>query len=319
MGNLPLDRVALISIVVQTLLFGVLTTMFGTIIQSSFAKNASKNMRGYAMVLPTVSVIWTFALAHWILDIIRVQLAFIGTQPNPIAYLSDFSTSINAGKSSINLTVTLIADLFMIYRCWVVGDKSYRIILLPSVLWLAGGVAGCVLTRLLFQLHGTDYLVIIGTIAPWITTFLSSTLATNLFCTIYIAYRILRSQLAVRKIQTLQNGLFDVVIIFLESATLYSALLIILLISFQLNYNGQFIFVDSTCATIGITFSMIIISNHNRSQSQSYASSSRSTRDGSRAAAHDTPAVNVSRLVEVISQSDYELDSFSPVKHTSVV
>ncbi|CAK5271738.1 unnamed protein product [Mycena citricolor] len=327
MGNVPLDQISLISMVVQTFLFGIFTAMFGEALRPILSRNVIEK-KSVSLVLPTVSVIWLFALAHWIIDIIRLQLAFLGPHPDPVAFLSDLSTATEVSKIGMNVTVTLVADCFMvggrnlwsskptepllqIYRCWVVAHKSFLVIIVPTALWLAAGVSGSVATRLLFQLH-TDREGFHDNLSPWFTTFFTSTLAANAFCTLYIAYRVLRSQLAVRGSQRLQSPVFCVVIIFLESAALYSIALVALLITFQADTNGQFVIVDSICALIGITFSMIILPTLSRSQSQ--VSGSRSTRPVPRMPAE---GVTVSRLVEVVSD-DYEMNSLPSCKHVGV-
>ncbi|CAK5270857.1 unnamed protein product [Mycena citricolor] len=310
MGNVPLDQITLISMVVQTFLFGIFTAMFGEALRPILSRNVVEK-RNVSLVLPTVSVIWLFALAHWIIDIVRLQLAFLGPRPDPIAFLSDLSTATEVSKIGMNVTVTLLADCFMIYRCWVVAHKSFPVIIVPTALWLAAGVSGSVATRLLFQLH-TDRQGFLNNLSPWFTTFFSATLAANAFCTLYIAYCVFRSQLAVRGSQKLSSPVLSVVIIFLESAALYSIALVALLITFQLDTNGQFVIVDSICALIGITFSMIILPTLSRSQSQ--ASGSRSTRPVPRVAVE---GVSVSRLVEVVSD-DYEMNSLPSCKHVGV-
>ncbi|CAK5270855.1 unnamed protein product [Mycena citricolor] len=316
MVNPSLDQVALISMVTESFLFGVLTTMYAAILRSFLGRKASKNIHRGTRVLPTVSVIWSLAFAHWIIDISRVQIAFLGSHPSdPVAYLSDFSTLIDAAKSVINVTVTLLADWFMIYRCWVIGERSYLIIAIPALLWLSAGVAGSGLTYLLFKLH-TDYMALLEVAGPWIITYLSATLATNLFCTLFVAYRILRSLLAVRTSQRLHSRALGAVIVFLESAALYSAILVAMLVTFLLDYNGQFVLVDCMCALIGITFSMIILPILSPLQSQSTGLIStrvtpRITLEG--------PSITGSRLVEVVSDNDFEMKSLPPSKHTSVV
>ncbi|KAF9459673.1 hypothetical protein BDZ94DRAFT_1267760 [Collybia nuda] len=143
------------------------------------------------------------------------------------------------------------------------------------------------------------------------------TLSTNVVCTALIAYRILKSQVSIRKFRNpgQRSRVYSAFIILLESAGIYSSGLVALVAVYLLNSNGQFIILDVTAQLLGITFSMIILrvalgissSGQTEPSSQSAALSDAGTFRMNRRGV----AVNVSHLVEVNRDLDAHSD-FDP-------
>ncbi|CAK5271753.1 unnamed protein product [Mycena citricolor] len=300
MGNVPLDQVGLVSIIIESLIFGISTAMFAAVLRIVLFQ-ASFRWNSFGLALPVMSLIWILSAGHWVVDIVRIEQAFLH-EPDRIAYLADISDSLEAAKIGIYVTVTLIGDCFMIYRCWVVWRKAYLVVIFPVLLWLCSGISGYGGTHALSLTKQGG--IFLAELVPWITTFFSTSLATNVICTLLIAYRILQSQMAVRNTRVAQSRVMSAMIIFLESAALYSSTLIALLITYQLGSNVQFIIVDLTSPLIGITFNMILL----RLVGERASSAEIST--GPVHASARGEGVNVSRLVEVVRDNGYEMESF---------
>ncbi|CAK5270879.1 unnamed protein product [Mycena citricolor] len=304
MGDVPLDEIGLVSLIIETFLLGIFTTMFATVLRLIVSK-AISNQKTVRIVLPTISLIWLLAISHWILDILRAETAFLH-EPNAAVFFANISSPVEVAKVGLYVTATIIGDGFMIYRTYMIWQRSLRFVALPIVLWIASIVSGYGGTNALYETkQGTQ----LSPLVPWIPTFIALSLATNGYCTILIAYRILRSQFAVRKMNAGNSRMMSIVVVFLESAALYSAELIALLVTHQLELNVQYVVLDATCSLLGITFSMIILPVTGAARG-SEISGSRPVR----VAAPRIEGVNVSRLVEVTTDNVHEMDSFDPVK-----
>ncbi|CAK5267827.1 unnamed protein product [Mycena citricolor] len=305
MGDVPLDEIGLVSLIIETFLMGIFTTMFATVLRLIVTK-AIPSQKTARLVLPTITLIWLLAVSHWILDISRAETAFMH-QPNAAVFFANVSSPVEVAKVVLYVTATLIGDWFMIYRSYKIWQSSLPIVALPIVLWIGSIVSGY---GGAYATHATKQGTELSPVVVWIPTFIALSLATNGYCTILIAYRILRSQFAVRKMNAVNSRMTSLVpeqVVFLESAALYSAELIALLVTHQLEVNVQYVVLDATCSLLGITFSMIILPVTGAKQGSELSGSGRP-------AAPRIEGVNVSRLVEVTTDNVHQMDSFDRVK-----
>ncbi|KAJ7841934.1 hypothetical protein B0H14DRAFT_2315374, partial [Mycena olivaceomarginata] len=81
-------------------------------------------------------------------------------------------------------------------------------------------------------------------LVPWITAWITLTLATNVVCTCLIAYRIVSTARAVRGVRMGRDRLMSTLVVIVESASIYSSTLVALIASYLSGNNGQFVVVD---------------------------------------------------------------------------
>ncbi|KAJ7164440.1 hypothetical protein C8R46DRAFT_312340 [Mycena filopes] len=158
--------------------------------------------------------------------------------------------------------VTPIADAFIIFRTFIVWNGNWLIVVLPILLCAANLASSFWVTIALARLD-TDGPEIWGNIV-WksLNTFLSLSLATNIICTALIAFRILQvnRRLNANGMSSLGPGYgIRVVTVIVESAAIYTLLLVAILISNSVESFVNFVFFDCTPPTIGLVFSYIII------------------------------------------------------------
>ncbi|KAJ7078233.1 hypothetical protein C8R43DRAFT_1245304 [Mycena crocata] len=252
--DIALDRASLIALVLETFNIGIFTILFGATLRLVLNKRISNNNR---LMLPTLCVIWILSVTHWIIDITRAVAAFIDTPTGALSYYEDVGNPLEAAKTAVYVTVTMTGDLFMIYRCFMVWNRKWPIVTLPIMLWFGTGVTGYGATRILLLARQEG--VFFHGLTPWITSFFVMSLALNIMCTLCIAYRILRTRMALHKDHVGNSRVYSALIVFLESAATYSTSLLVLLIVYVLNSNAQYILLDVTTSLIGVTFSMILL------------------------------------------------------------
>jgi len=161
---------------------------------------------------------------------------------------------------------TLTGDAILIYRCWYIWSKSWLVIGVPALLWLATFV--CQIGILVFLRRLGDGQVNSGDVLPWGLAFWTFTICTNILTTSLIVWRIWGVEKQSRKLRsrgdsslqsqpesTLTRALRNIV----ESGMIYTAASILELAAFTsqstLNYPASALAFYS----VGITFNLIII------------------------------------------------------------
>ncbi|KAJ7719713.1 hypothetical protein B0H16DRAFT_1700157 [Mycena metata] len=160
------------------------------------------------------------------------------------------------------LFVTPIADAFIIFRTFVVWGGNWWIVLFPIIVAVVG--LGASIWNVIALTKVGAYAGIWGNIA-WeaVNTFLSASMAVNVICTALISFRILqmRHRLVSSGMSTAGPGTggVRVVTIIVESAAVYSLMLVATIITTSLSSFVNFIFLSLLPPTIGVVFSYIII------------------------------------------------------------
>ncbi|KAK0203795.1 hypothetical protein DFS33DRAFT_1274937 [Desarmillaria ectypa] len=135
-----------------------------------------------------------------------------------------FSHNIFLGMGITGAISTILADFTMIWRCWMVWGRRWPVVLPPIILLISGIVLKFIDT---YQGYTTGYDYVLGFVL-----YLSFTLATTIWCTALIIYRILTVG---RASDGMGGGIGvyrNVIEVLVESSALYSVFLI-LLVAFE--------------------------------------------------------------------------------------
>ncbi|KAJ7362897.1 hypothetical protein DFH08DRAFT_841633, partial [Mycena albidolilacea] len=256
-AEMALHKASLIALILETFNIGIFTMLFGAILRLVLLMKRKGKRNSNRLMLPTLCLIWLLSLTHWIIDIARAVSAFIDTPAGALAYYEDLGNPLEAAKDAVYVTLTLTGDLFMIYRCFIVWDRRWLVVMLPIALWFGIGVTGYGATHIILLARRGG--VFSTGLTPWITSFFATSLVLNIICTLLIAYRIVRTRMYLHKRNIGNSVVYSALIAFLESAATYSTSLLMLLVSYVLNWNAQYILLDVTSSLIGITFSMILL------------------------------------------------------------
>jgi len=251
MAGISLARAALVSIVIQTLFFGVYVALFLFTQHIIFTDDRGSFNR----LLWCASVLlFLISIAHISIDAERLQLAFLDNASARDEFLGSLSEVTYLAKSAVYMVQTYIGDACIIYRTYMLYGKNILVVALPAVLLVMVMVTG---SGLLWSFaHATS-----GTtpfeFAEWAVPYVGGTLLTNLICTILIISRIWRmAPLSMIKRDVVR---FTPVVVLLESGAVYTASIAILTALCSTSSNAYTIILDLLCPIIGITFSAIIL------------------------------------------------------------
>ncbi|KAI0077645.1 hypothetical protein K474DRAFT_1707115 [Panus rudis PR-1116 ss-1] len=290
-----------------------------------------KGIKGSVSIYLLCTLLLSFVATtvHAVVDIVRLMQAFgsSSTDPNyPDLYFADLNSPLDLTKNSCYIIVTILADALIVFRTFIIWGRSYRIIVLPILLLLADMGTAFWFNWSLTANKIEDQVVHSPT---WQITkyFCAVTLALNFLCTFLIAWKIWRTQRITNTYLTPGNHqLGGALIIILESAAIYSALLFAVL-GLALAGNGAvFVILNLMPPVIGVIFFYVILRS-SKGSSQFFSTTQQNTGNASGGFSHISARRKTSRFtgngdsiavvpedgvhihLEQVVQSDFDAES----------
>ncbi|KAG1730443.1 hypothetical protein EDB19DRAFT_1856249 [Suillus lakei] len=259
-SGIPSDTAAILSASLEGILYGFSILMFiGTIWALTYNHRMQDVNRPITIVATLLLILST---VHIVVNIIRVQdglVKYRDTFPGgPVAFFGDVTQRTYVIKHALYILQTLLADGVVIYRCYVVWQRVW-VIILPSMLWCSVAVTGVSAVYSFSQVSRNPTDIFTTVVADWITAFIVSTLATNLLSSGLLAYRIWMIERSVSTVRTTKGSLVPIVRVLVDAAVLYSVALFTRLICFIYNNNGQEVLADMVMPIISIAFYMVLV------------------------------------------------------------
>jgi len=253
--GISLEKAQLISLALTTFLYGLFFALFliTTVVMSY--KVTEDIHRQRTKILPVSLIMLLVATTHLIIIWVgAIQGFVVQKRGSTQAFYEDISDPTSIIKLTCMLLQTVLGDLVIIWRLYVVCSKN-KTIVVPAILLVAGySVIGVVAISLIARAHpGTD---IFHVATSWITAYFSLTMSTNVICSGAIAWRIF---LTVRKPLGTSTSLWPIIFAIIESSALYALGVIAALVSFLSKTNGQYAAVDAIVPLVGIVFSLIVL------------------------------------------------------------
>jgi hypothetical protein len=244
---------------IDCLMYGLFLSVFTQAVQVLLQRKIYG--RTSIFLMTTTGALFCLITAHLGLDIDRAFRAFtsnIATPNYPKDYFNILSGAEALAKNSAYVTITLIADFFLIFRCWAAFGQNYFIVLLPGALYI-GNLATACWALVTFKLaeSPTTGEVVVAEVISRVKFMYITTLCLNLYCSLSIATRIWLVQR--QSSGTSGNLLRNTITIIVESAALYSVFLIILITSAALENSLMYAVLNPMPSIIGFVFSSIIV------------------------------------------------------------
>lgn len=255
----------------ETILLGVYLSLFRRTMRCLSSEGSGYRSLLHRPLFWTAIVMCAAILGNWVTAIACLWRVFVlrpdtayfsgaGLDMDFVQYLS-LSDPIYVANWSFYVAGTFIGDAFMAYRLFVVWSKSWAIVIPPIAMCTSLIVTGSMVTWLFSRItHGNVSL----NVDAWVTASLALTLVCNIYSTGLISLNV---HLSKRRLAKLDNGRMGSIKIrqigvFIQSAALYSLLLILSLGTYLAGSNLVFITVAATSPTIGIIFCMIVSRTH---------------------------------------------------------
>ncbi|KAG6865532.1 hypothetical protein C0991_001725 [Blastosporella zonata] len=207
------------------------------------------------------------------MNCIRMLAGYIDhadTPGGPVAYIGNLRPWDHILKDTLYATQENLGSAAAIYRCWILWNKNWKVILLPITLLIANLVSGYTVCATYAVVLPTDT-VFNSRLDRWIKTFYSVAVILNIMTTGLMGIRIWTTHRKSASYSVGQSKLLPVLQILVESAALQLVVEIVLLALYCSNINAQYIVLESVASIVGITFNAITlrIKFHAMSQSTS--------------------------------------------------
>ncbi|KAH8092475.1 hypothetical protein BXZ70DRAFT_455547 [Cristinia sonorae] len=227
-------------------------------------KRRSRFLSPFFLVTLIMFALGTFDLA---LAIQHVMDAFVwyngpGGAKGEFANISYW---VNVMQTVIYFTQSGVADKVLIYRCFVVYNRNWLILVALSLFSFALAVCSAFTAYIEFTLH-TEALLNVKRLTPFVTPLFVLALALNLIATSLIVYKIwsVSSDTAEVAVSSYGNGrhgssMRHAMRIIIESGAIYTTAVVIFFITYLSRSNAQYVVAACMVQLIGIVFNLLII------------------------------------------------------------
>lgn len=249
--GIPLGKAALVALFLQILFYGVFFTLYWLTLFILLKKTGIQRQ----LLIPVGTLLLLIATAHLIVDFVRALEAFV-FKVNMLgadAYYSNLGSPLALASLALYVTQTAIADGVVVWRCYMIHNRSLLVAILGCVVMLTYGISGYYVVWSFSRIHPlrNTYTSII--------VFYALTMLISVTCTILIAWRIYRTR---RFIPEGLAAFLPVFIVVVESGALYATSVFALLIATLVGSNAQYIMLAIISPIVGITFCLIILQVH---------------------------------------------------------
>ncbi|KAK0185442.1 hypothetical protein F5146DRAFT_1070198 [Armillaria mellea] len=242
--------------ILESLLQGLYTLIVATTLWTTFS---TSKKAGNSFLLTVVITLYVLTTVAFSVDWAYQRRAFIQNGENfltvfnalqaisPWWRVSQLVIGISGGLS------TFIADITIIWRCWVFWGRRWLIVLIPGLCAIAGTIAKSMQINSVF-INTTSDISNTGGFAAninWAVIYLSLTLATTLLCTLLIVYRIVQLASGISS----YGKIMEIVI---ESSAMYSLTLIVYLALVARNLESSY-YADIIMAYIKVIAPTLLI------------------------------------------------------------
>lgn len=258
MPDIGLDVATIVAAWCEAVLFGVFLVLFAISVYILGPLSLRTTGRVNAPLLATSIALLLLIGGHGSVCLRRVLQAFTENEPTPgaVEFLSDTRQWTEPVTDLIYGLVTLLGDVILIYRCYVVWARKWYVVVPSLILWIGTAVTMIRSVVMQFDLQDGEG-IFASQLNGWIEAFFACTMATNGLTTALIVLRIWKSNIDVRRFG--QSNLGPVMAIILESGALYSITVFVLLMLYVAQTNAQYIVLAMEIPIIGIVFSLIIV------------------------------------------------------------
>ncbi|TCD70023.1 hypothetical protein EIP91_005275 [Steccherinum ochraceum] len=180
----PIDKAYIVGDWLASFFWGVFTVLFLICVVTSL-----RNIRQRWFSLGTVTVMYCLATSHIAIALTRLIQAFVvhvhDSDEGAILYLANIAIDINRSKDMIYITAIWLGDSILVWRCFVVWNRDWRVIALPCIMVIATAVSGYGAVGMYFDPNLNP---IVAT--NWASGMLAVSMVTNFILTILTAGRL---------------------------------------------------------------------------------------------------------------------------------
>ncbi|THH30055.1 hypothetical protein EUX98_g4135 [Antrodiella citrinella] len=253
---IPLDKAYLSAIWLETLFYGMNFVLFWTCMFVLIVKRRTPKVN---KILVTIAVaMFVMSTTHVSLGFQRLIEGFIVLRDapgGPAAFFSDVSIPANVAKVGLHTVNSVVGDSIVVWRCWLVWGRDWRMCVVPVLLVIASAVCGFAQT-VYFARAKKLHSAFAHILQVWNGSLFSLSLATNLTVTLLISLRV---WYMLREGSGAKFRYWRVLLIIIESGMIYSVALICEITLYFLGNNAFYIVYDPIAQLTAIVPTMILV------------------------------------------------------------
>ncbi|KAL1660367.1 hypothetical protein EV715DRAFT_245309 [Schizophyllum commune] len=258
-AGLPLDTAYLTAIWLETLFYGINICLFFSYV---YILRFRRTRKISSVVFWVAVLMFLFSSVHVSLGFARLIWGFIDRRNDPggpAGYFSDVSHPPNVAKVTIHTVNSILGDSIVVWRCWHVWGRNWKVCVFPAMLILGSAISGFG-QAYIFANAKTIHSAFNDTLEKWNGSVFILSLVTNVIVTTLIAARIwFLARETGGHILSTKFRYTKVLVIVIESAMIYSAALIIEITLYFIGSNAFYIVYDPIAQLTGIVPTMIIV------------------------------------------------------------
>ncbi|KAE9402333.1 hypothetical protein BT96DRAFT_855837, partial [Gymnopus androsaceus JB14] len=260
MQQMSLQKIILIATWLEAVLYGMFVitfalTMYLSYGNSSMIRRPDRQSGVLAIISVAMFILGTF---HILLNCLRMIQGYTEDPAGPLAFYDTINLWSSVTKNVVYATQEVLGSVAATYRCYVLWDRDWRFLLLPTVLILGSLVSGYGACALLAK-PGIGSSIFNAKLASWVRIFYALAVIQNVITTSLMAYRIWTSYKRTSACKHNSRGLLRVIRILIESAALQLIPELALLVFYSANMNAHYIALEAITPLVGITFNAITI------------------------------------------------------------
>ncbi|EKM58153.1 uncharacterized protein PHACADRAFT_252236 [Phanerochaete carnosa HHB-10118-sp] len=240
---LPMATTDLIGTLAEIMCYGMYFVLFLQLLRVLYARHQAR--RPIVNLLAIALLIFSLITAHLSLQIHRILQAFtdhMDVANAPTTYYDTLSARASATKASIYTTLTIVCDAIMVYRVFVVYERRWSVTVIPFVLLLANIAVAAWYTWSVSQVNSLQPM---KRAVIRINCFFSAvTLILNLMCTVMISWKIWTIHRELPGPAVAGIRVMGVATVIIESAAIYSCVLVALIVTSTLRTTGLWTVLD---------------------------------------------------------------------------
>ncbi|KAF7355913.1 hypothetical protein MVEN_00920300 [Mycena venus] len=256
---LSVAKIYIVSQACEAMCYGFFLCIF--ILSVYTQLNVSRRTRHTNILFGIACAMFIVATSHFVITFYRTVRGLSdlsAAQGGPEEFFANPRSWHAIMRDILYMTQCVLGDSVAIYRCWILWDRDFRVVVFPLLLLVASIVSGSMGCERLSTL--TSYSGIFDpAVWDWIAIFYVVGLGQNTITTAMMAFRLWLVDKRSKAYIVGRSQFFSTMLLLLESAALFFALQIVVLAAFLTKSNIQMILLGTIPPIVGITFTLLTI------------------------------------------------------------
>uniref|UniRef100_D8QEU4 Uncharacterized protein n=2 Tax=Schizophyllum commune (strain H4-8 / FGSC 9210) TaxID=578458 RepID=D8QEU4_SCHCM len=246
----------LAGLAVQSVLYGIFIAMAFAMLyllcRRPQPRQSAHDRPVNSWLISGLAILTVTAITHWIAIVVRAFEAFVFWRGGHMA-LAYYAGSTRSGmvKFAFHGATSVIADIFVIARLYIIWNYRKSVVIAP-LLFLLGFATSCIGCTYAYGVYDKSKPETLIALHRWRLSFSVCTICTTVYCTTMIVWYIWRLRYQNPE-RTVNRTIKSVIVIIIESAALYTSVVILSRITYEVGHISKHFFVDCTPPVAAIT------------------------------------------------------------------